>query len=355
MGATVIRSLRRALPDDPAYRRTLISVYGLLAVMNVGAWAWAFIVFAGQPVPLGIAVVVYGLGLRHAVDADHIAAIDNVTRKLLQHGRRSASIGFWFAIGHSAVILLATAAVVAAAGRLQQLQSFREFGGIVSTAVSGAFLLLVAAMNICILLAIIRTVRRARAGHVVEAGELDRLFSGNGILSRLFRPLFKSVTRPWHMALLGFLFGLSFDTASEVALFGISATQAAHGISFGTALVYPVLFAAGMSLLDTTDGVMMIGAYHWAVADPLRKLYYNMVITMMSIAIALFIGIVELGTLSVRLLGVVGPVADLAARLTENLNYLGIAIVAVFALAWAASVVTFRVVNRSGRLAVAGA
>lgn len=152
------------------------------------------------------------------------------------------------------------------------------------------------------------------------------------------------------MALLGFLFGLSFDTASEVALFGISATQAVHGLSFGSALVYPALFAAGMSLLDTTDGVMMTGAYHWAVADPLRKLYYNMVITMMSIAVALFIGTVELSTLAVRLCGVAGPPAHIAARLTENLNYLGMAIVAVLALAWLASVVTFRVVHRRDRL-----
>ena len=188
----------------------------------------------------------------------------------------------------------------------------------------------------------------------IAEGLRDMLFSGNGIVSRIFRPLFKSVTRPWHMALLGFLFGLSFDTASEVALFGISASQATHGISFGTALVYPVLFAAGMSLLDTTDGVVMVGAYHWAVADPLRKLYYNMVITMMSIAVALFIGVVQLGTLSVRLLGVAGPATDLAARLTDNLDYLGIAIVAVFALGWLASVVTFRIVNRSDQLIAGG-
>lgn len=351
----MIRMLRRALPDDPAYRRNLVLVYALLISMNVGAWLWALIAFAGEPVPIGIAVVVYGLGLRHAVDADHIAAIDNVTRKLLQGGQRSASIGFWFAIGHSAVILLATAAVVTAAGQLSQLHAFREFGGIVSTAVSGIFLLLVAAMNICILLAIFRTVRRARAGQVIEAAELDTLFSGNGIFSRLFRPLFRCVTRPSHMALLGFLFGLSFDTASEVALFGISATQAAHGLSLGIALVYPVLFAAGMSLLDTTDGVMMVGAYHWAVADPLRKLYYNMTITMMSIAVALFIGAVELSTLLIHLLGLEGPFADIAAKLTEQLDYLGIAIVAVFALAWLASVITFRLANRGVPPAAAGA
>ncbi|MDH7972834.1 HoxN/HupN/NixA family nickel/cobalt transporter [Sphingomonas sp. AR_OL41] len=349
----MIQSLRNVLAADRAFRQNLVIVSGVIAAMNVGAWLWAFIAFAGQPVLIGVGVVVYGLGLRHAVDADHIAAIDNVTRKLLQDGRRSASIGLWFALGHSTVILLATAGAVAAAGSLNHLQAFRAIGGIVSTAVSGLFLLLVAAMNICILLAIIRTVRRVRAGHAVEAGELDTLFAGNGLLSRLARPLFRCVSRPWHMALLGFLFGLSFDTASEVALFGISATQVAHGVSFGSALVYPALFAAGMSLLDTTDGVMMVGAYHWAVADPLRKLYYNMTITLLSIAVALFIGIIELSGLAVRWFGLTGTIARGAATLINNLDYLGIAIVAVFALAWMTSVIAFRLVGRGSRLSQA--
>jgi len=345
----MIRILLRALPADPAYRRNLTGVYALLIAMNLGAWLWALIAFAGQPVLIGIAVVVYGLGLRHAVDADHIAAIDNVTRKLLRDGRRSASIGLWFALGHSAVILLATALVVAAAGHLSHMDAFREIGGVVSTLVSGLFLILVAAMNICILLAIVRTVWRIRAGLVIEDGALDTLFAGNGLLSRLFRPLFRCVTRPWHMGLLGFLFGLSFDTASEVALFGISATQAAHGISFGLALVYPMLFGAGMSLVDTTDGVMMVGAYHWAVADPLRRLYYNMTITLMSIAVALFIGTVELSNLVVRSFALTGPLARGVTILTGSLDYLGIAIVAVFAMAWAISRVTFGLVGRGPR------
>lgn len=176
----MIRSLFRALPADPAYRRSLISVSALLIAMNVGAWFWALITFAGQPVLLGVAIVVYGLGLRHALDADHIAAIDNVTRKLLREGQRSASIGLWFALGHSTVILLATAAVVAAAGSLSHLQGFREIGGTISTMVSGIFLLLVAAMNICIFLAIVRTVRRVRAGYTIEEANSTRCSPGTG-------------------------------------------------------------------------------------------------------------------------------------------------------------------------------
>lgn len=333
------------LPADPAFRANLVGVYGVVALMNLGAWGWALVAFAGQPVLLGVGVVVYGLGLRHAVDADHIAAIDNVTRKFLHEGRRSASIGLWFALGHSAVILLATALVVVAAGSLGQLRAFREIGGLISMSVSGVFLLLVAVMNTCILLAIIRTIRRVRAGHAIAEVELDVLFAGSGLLSRLVRPLFRCVTRPWHMGLLGFLFGLSFETASEVALFGISATQAAHGSGIGMALVYPVLFAAGMALLDTTDGVMMVGAYHWAVANPLRKLYYNMTITMMSIAVAVLIGGVELCTLVVHGFGLSGAFADGTARLVGDFDYLGLAIVGVFAFAWFASMVTFRLIG----------
>lgn len=347
-------SLLRALPADPAFRANLIAVYSFVGILNLGAWVWALVVFAGQPVLLGVGVVVYGLGLRHAVDADHIAAIDNVTRKLLHEGQRPASIGLWFALGHSTVILLATAVVVSAAGSLSRMPAFREIGGIVSMGVSGVFLLLVAVMNTCILLAIIRTIRRVRAGHAIAEVELDVLFAGNGLLSRLVRPLFRCVRHPWHMGLLGFLFGLSFETASEVALFGISATQAAHGAGLGMALVYPVLFAAGMALLDTTDGVMMVGAYHWATANPLRKLYYNLTITLMSIAVALFIGGVELCTLVVHGLGLRGSFAAGTSALMANFDYLGLAIIAVFALAWAASLVTFRLVAGGPASAQAG-
>lgn len=342
----MISALSRVLPADPAYRRSLVGVYALLAAMNIGAWLWALIAFAGEPVLMGVGVVVYGLGLRHAVDADHIAAIDNVTRKLMQKGERSASVGLWFALGHSAVIFLATAIVVVAAGSLTRLEGYREIGGLVSTAASAVFLLIVAITNICILLTIIRTMRSVRSGRQPQTAELDLLFSGNGLLSRIFRPLFRLVDRPWQMGLLGFVFGLSFDTASEVALFGISATQVSHGAGFGAALVYPALFAAGMSLLDTTDGVMMVGAYHWAVADPLQKLYYNLTITLMSIAVALFIGGIEVCTLIVRWFGISGPFAHGTASLTDNFNHLGIAIVMLFGLAWLLSAVTFRLIVR---------
>ncbi|UYY58029.1 HoxN/HupN/NixA family nickel/cobalt transporter [Sphingomonas sp. S2-65] len=341
----MIARLLALLPADQGFRRNLAFVYAVLAVLNLGGWAWALALFHDRPAMLGVALLVYGLGLRHAVDADHIAAIDNVTRKLIQERQQPVAVGFWFAIGHSAVVVLVTAAVIAAASNFEALEEFRDVGGTFSTCVSALFLLVVAGMNLMILATILRTLRRVRDGEAMEDGALDLMFAGRGPLSRLFRPLFACISRSWHMAPLGFLFGLSFDTATEVTLFGLSATQAGQGVPIGAALVFPVLFAAGMSLLDTTDGVMMVGAYRWAFVKPLRKLYYNMTITLMSIAVALFIGGVEMVALAVRRLGLEGPAARWAIALNENFNALGFAIIGVFAGAWGLSYLIFRSVE----------
>jgi high-affinity nickel-transport protein len=347
MSITDLKRLFALLPADKEFRRNLAFVYTVLAVLNFGGWAWAIALFHDQPTLIGVAVLVYGLGLRHAVDADHIAAIDNVTRKLLQEHQQPVAVGFWFAIGHSAVVILVTVAVVAATGNLEAFNAYREVGGAFSTIVSAVFLLVVAGMNLTIFVTIVRTLKRMRAGETIDDGALDLMFAGRGPMSRLFRPLFRSIGRAWHMAPLGFLFGLSFDTATEVTLFGLSATQAARGVPIEAALVFPVLFAAGMSLLDTTDGVMMVGAYRWAFVKPLRKLYYNLTITLMSIAVAVFIGGVEIAALAVRRLGLHGPLADWALTLNENFNALGFAIIAVFAAAWALSFLIVRAVERS--------
>ncbi|QNE31066.1 HoxN/HupN/NixA family nickel/cobalt transporter [Sphingomonas sp. NBWT7] len=334
------------LPADSGFRRNLAFVYAALAVLNLGGWTWALLLFHDRPAMLGVAVLVYGLGLRHAVDADHIAAIDNVTRKLMQERQQPVAVGFWFAIGHSAVVILVTSVVIAAASNLEAFETFRETGGTLSTCISGIFLLLVAAMNLMILVTILRTIGRMRAGERIDDGTLDLMFAGRGPLSRLFRPLFGLIGRSWHMAPLGFLFGLGFDTATEVTLFGLSATQAGQGVPIEAALVFPVLFAAGMSLLDTTDGVMMVGAYRWAFVHPLRKLYYNLTITLMSIAVALFIGGVQIAALAVRRLGLEGPIARGAVALNENFNALGFAIIGVFAAAWVMSFLICRAIER---------
>ncbi len=324
-------------------RARLVAVYGLLAVLNIGAWLWAIVAFRAHPALLGVALVIYGLGLRHAVDADHIAAIDNVTRKLMQENQRPVAVGFFFALGHSAIVIVVAAAVAVAATMLGSFQSFQNVGGVVSTSVSALFLLAIAAMNIVIFTSIYKSYRRVRAGGAYVAEDLDLLLNNRGFLARVFRPLFKLVTRSWHMFPLGFLFGLGFDTATEIAMFGISAAQAAKGLPIEAILVFPVLFAAGMSLVDTTDGVMMLGAYDWAFVKPIRKLYYNMTITLVSVAVALLIGGIEALGLIGDKLGLSGGLWDAVGALNDNFNNLGFVIIGVFVAAWAVSYLVYKV------------
>ena len=237
----------------PDFKARLITIYSVLAVLNIGAWIWALIAFRDKPVMLGVALVIYGLGLRHAVDADHIAAIDNVTRKLMQIKQRPVAVGFFFAIGHSTVVIIAAGAVAVAATLLGKFDMFKSVGGIIGTAVSALFLLAIAAMNIVIFVSIYKSYRRLRTGGAYIEEDLDLLLNNRGFLSRLFRPLFKLVTQSWHMFPLGFLFGLGFDTATEVAMFGVSATQLTQGVPLTAMMVFPVLFAAGMSLIVLGD------------------------------------------------------------------------------------------------------
>jgi len=326
----------------PDLKARLIFIYALLAVLNIGAWAWALAAFHDKPALLGVALVIYGLGLRHAVDADHIAAIDNVTRKLMQMKQRPVSVGFFFAIGHSAIVVFVAAAVAGAATLLGGFQSFQAIGGAISTSVSALFLLAIAAMNIVIFLSIYKSYRRVRAGGAYVEEDLDILLNNRGFLSRIFRPAFRLVTKSWHMAFLGFLFGLGFDTATEIAMFGVSAAQAAKGISFEAILVFPVLFAAGMSLIDTTDGVMMLGAYDWAFVRPMRKLYYNMTITLVSVLVAVLIGGIEALGLIGDKLGLSGGFWEAVGTLNDNFNNLGFAIIGIFIAAWMISYAIYR-------------
>jgi high-affinity nickel-transport protein len=229
--------------------------------------------------------------------------IDNVTRKLMQEGKRPVTVGFLFSIGHSTVVLLASAAIALTANVLQErFTALKEMGGVVSTSASAFFLFAIAIMNILILRGVYRSFQRVRrGGRYVDEG-LDLLLARGGLLVRLFRPLFKLVRSSWHMLPLGFLFGFGFETATEVALLGISSAEAAKGLSLWSILVFPALFTAGMSLVDTTDGILMLGAYGWAFVKPIRKLYYNMTITLVSVIVALLIGGIEaLGLIGDRL------------------------------------------------------
>jgi len=338
-------ALIRDILDDRArsLRTALIGLYGLLITANLAAWVWALLVFREQPILLGTALLAYGFGLRHAVDADHIAAIDNVTRKLMQEGKRPVSVGFFFAMGHSTVVILAAAGVAATATMLStHFEQFKSIGGIIGTLVSALFLFIIAIANCIILSSVWRTYRHVRSGGRYVDEDFDMLLNSRGLLARLFRPLFRLISASWHMFPLGFLFGLGFDTATEITLLGISATQAAKGVSIWSIMVFPALFAAGMSLIDTTDGVVMLGAYNWAFVKPIRKLYYNLTITFVSVVVAFLIGGIEALGLVGDQLSLSGWFWDMIAGLNNNFNNLGFLIIGVFMAAWVGSIIIYR-------------
>ncbi len=338
------RFLHSVLDDRPGDERAGVFGLGLiLLAANLGAWAWALVAFHDYPVLLGTAALAYTFGLRHAVDADHIAAIDNATRKLMGAGKRPVALGFFFALGHSTVVIVAAIAVAASAGLLRsRFASFQEVGGLIGISVSALFLLLVAVVNIFILAAVWKSFRRVRDGGALVDGELDGLLAQRGFWSRIFRPLFRLVTKSRHMYLLGFLFGLGFDTATEIGLLGIAAAEGSRGLSLWSTLVFPALFTAGMTLLDTTDSVLMVGAYGWAFAKPVRKLYYNLTITFVSVVVALLVGGIEALSLIADKLGLDGPFWGLVAGLNDNFGSLGYLIVGIFLVSWLASVAIYR-------------
>ncbi len=324
-------------------RLKLAAIYVVLIAANLSAWAWALVAFRHYPVLLGAAFLAYGFGLRHAVDADHVAAIDNVTRKLMQEGKRPAGVGFFFSLGHSTIVVLASVAIAATATALKdRFGAFQSVGGVLGTLVSALFLLLLAAMNIVILAAVYRTFRQVKAGAPYMDEDLNMLLAGRGLLARLFRPMFRMIRQSWHMYPLGILFGLGFDTATEVGLLGISAAQASAGLSIWSILVFPALFTAGMSLVDTSDSILMLGAYGWAFVKPIRKLYYNLIITFVSVIVALLVGGIEALGLAGDQFGLKGPFWDGIGALNSHFGTIGYLIIAVFAVSWIASGIIYR-------------
>ncbi len=327
-------------------RRRVGALYAGLIAANVVAWGWAVAAFYGHPALLGTALLAYGFGLRHAVDADHIAAIDNVTRKLMQDGQRPVAVGFFFALGHSSIVLVAATAIAVSATTLQRgYPALADASGAIGTAVSAAFLLAIAAVNTALLVSIYRLFGTVRRGGAYRADELDAFLARRGLLARLLRRLFRLISRSWHMYPLGLLFGLGFDTASEIGLLGIAAAEAVEGLSVSSILVFPVLFAAGMSLVDTTDGVLMLGAYGWAFMNPVRKLYYNLAITGMSVAVAMLVGGIEALGLIAGKLGLAGGPWDIVNAASGNLGMFGYVIVALFAASWLLSMLVYRLMG----------
>ena len=331
---------------DSGERRRLAGFFGGVGLLHVVGWGLLLAAAAGQPTILALGGLAYTFGLRHAFDADHISAIDNTTRKLLQDGHKPVGVGFFFSLGHSTVVFLVAVALgltvkwivdgVAGDGGL-----LRSVGGTVGTIVSGGFLLLIGLLNLVILVDIVRVYRRLKSGRYDEESlELD--LTAGGFMSRIFGRLFRVIRHSWQMYPIGFLFGLGFDTASEVALLAISAGAAAKGIPFLAVISLPLIFAAGMSLMDTADGAFMSKAYSWAFASPVRKVFYNLTVTSLSVFVALFVGVVELAQILIRILDLHGPMFEAVARF-DFIGTAGFVIVGAFVLAWVGAFAIYKV------------
>ena len=319
------------------------SLLVFLAFANVFLWLLAILTFRHYPVLLGTCFLAYSFGLRHAVDADHIAAIDNVTRKLMQQGQRPAGVGFFFSLGHSTIVFGLSAAVALTAVAIKsRFSALENFGDIAGTLISASFLFAIAAMNMVILVAIWRSFRRLAITGAHRPDELNHQLAKRGLFARMFASLFHLVDHSWQMYPIGLLFGLGFDTATEVGLLGISATEASKGLPIWSIMLFPALFTAGMALIDTADSALMVGAYGWAFAKPMRKLFYNLTITSVSVLVALIVGGIETLGLAQGEFNLTGAFWSPIAALNNNFGLLGYLIIAIFMASWIISVAIYR-------------
>lgn len=340
----MLTELKQYLIENKVMKKRVITIIALLIVFNLVAWGWALALFHSEPVLLGAAVLAYSFGLRHAFDADHIAAIDNVTRKLMQSKKQPVTTGLFFSLGHSTVLMIATTVIGLALSSINgQFGALNNEAGVVGTLVSASFLFIIAVVNIAIAKAAFTAFRHVRKGGAYDEGEMEILLNKRGLLSRIFRPLFRVVTESWHMFFVGFLFGLGFDTATEISLLGIAAAEAAKGMPIWVILVFPVLFSAGMALMDTTDGILMLGAYGWAFMKPIRKLYYNVTVTAVSVIVALLIGGIETAALVSQECGLKGGLWGRLNFLNGHFGIIGFLIVAIFIASWVMSVAIYRI------------
>ncbi len=332
-------------------RRSLVGMATFVLLLHVLGWGTlvALVVPAnyqvgGQLFGIGLGVTAYTLGLRHAFDADHIAAIDNTTRKLMTEGQRPMSVGFWFSLGHSSVVFvmvtLLAFGIRALAGAIEDDQSsLQQITGLWGTSVSGIFLIVIGLVNLAALVGILKVFHKMRSGTFDEQ-ELEKQLDQRGFLNRILGRATRAVTEPWHMYPVGLLFGLGFDTVTEVGLLVIAGGAAAAALPWWAILTLPVLFAAGMSLLDSIDGSFMNFAYGWAFAKPVRKIYYNITVTALSVAVALVIGVVELLSILTDKLDVTtGPLAAIGAI---DLEFVGYWIVGLFVVTWVVALAVWR-------------
>jgi len=336
---------------QPAERRRLAAMFAVIAALHFVGFTMLFLAASGHyalnstsTFGVGTGLLAYALGLRHAFDADHISAIDNTTRSLMARGKRPLGVGFFFALGHASVVFAMAVALNFGIRRLYSGvragdSSLHHYAGVIGTSVSGVFLVLIAVLNLIVLVSIANVFRNMRNGHYDEA-ELDAQLDKRGLMNRFFGPLARGIDTSWKMYPLGILFGLGFDTASEIALLVLAGTSVAAGLPFWAILSLPVLFAAGMSLLDTIDGTFMNFAYDWAFSTPVRKVYYNLAITGLSVATAVFIGGLELAQVAAGQLGLHGGFWSFANGF--DLNTAGFYIVGMFVVVWAGAVALWR-------------
>ena len=319
----------------------LAGLYGFIAGLHILGWGLYLHYAASFPALVGLGFVAYMFGLRHAFDADHIAAIDDTVRYLLQKGKRPLGIGFYFSLGHSTIVLcLAIGIAFAATAVKQEMPELKNIGSILGAGVSGTFLWIIGILNVLVLLDILGVWKKAKAGSH-DHQHLEELLLQRGLINRLLGGrLQKFLNHSWQMYPLGLLFGLGFDTASEVGLLAMTAGASVGNLPIPAVLSLPILFAAGMSLMDTTDGVLMSKAYNWAFVNPLRKIFYSITTTSLSIVVALVIGTIELAQVMIGILGLKGPVSDFVAGL--DFGVIGTIIVGLFLLAWGVSVAMWK-------------
>ena len=336
---------------DRSQRRSIIGMTATVVVLNVVGWAVLFglvvpghYAVEGSVFGAGLGVTAYTLGMRHAFDADHIAAIDNTTRKLVADGKKPMSVGFWFSLGHSTIVFVMVTLLALGVRRLASSLSdensdLGKWAGLFGTTVSGTFLILIGLLNLVSLIGIHRVYTKYKAGTFDEE-QLEKELDNRGALNKILGPVMKTVRKPWHMYPVGLLFGLGFDTVTEVGLLVIAGGAAVTGLPWYSILVLPILFCAGMCLFDSIDGSFMNFAYGWAFAQPVRKIYYNMVITGLSVAVALIIGVQEIISIFTEKLdihtGILGTIGNL------DWGAMGFIIVGLFAITWLVAIAAWK-------------
>jgi high-affinity nickel-transport protein len=330
--------------NSPEIRAKVIGMYALLIGFNITIWLVALLISTQYAFVLSTGFLAYTFGLRHAVDADHIAAIDNVTRKLMQEGKRPVAVGLFFSLGHSTIVV-ALSVVIAIVGAVLQnsFDDLKNVGGLIGTSVSALFLYLIGLINLVVLIDIFKMLRKVTKskGGTYSEESLENFLQQRGFMNRFFGSLVRQINSSWKMYPLGVLFGLGFDTATEVGLLGISATSAGQGVPLYIILLFPLLFMAGMTLVDTTDSIMMLGAYGWAFVKPIRKLFYNFNITLVSVLVALIVGTIEVLSIIANQFNLRGPFWNEMGDL--DFGVLGSIIIGVFVASWIISTIVYKV------------